>query len=85
MLVVGKAVVRKKVVETTAIRRQIVGTPLVRCQCMHKKTSSRNNSSKDTKLIVVNQDLDDLVNEIVTACGIQSLQTLLKVNGEILQ
>ena len=32
--------------------------------------------------------MHDLVNEIVTllpACGIRSIQTLLKVNGEILQ
>ena len=37
---------------------------------------------------ITNQDLDDLVKEIVTrlpACGIRSIQTLLKVNGVILQ
>ena len=37
---------------------------------------------------ITNEDLDDLVKEIVTrlpACGIRSIQTLLKVNGVILQ
>ena len=37
---------------------------------------------------ITNQDLDDLVKEIVTrlpACGTRSIQTLLKVNGVILQ
>ena len=37
---------------------------------------------------ITNQNLDDLVKDIVTrlpACGIQSIQTLLKVNGVILQ
>ena len=38
--------------------------------------------------VLTNQDLDDLVKEIVTrllACGIQSIQALLEVNGMILQ
>ena len=37
---------------------------------------------------ITNQDLDDLVKEIITrlpACSIRSIQTLLKVNGVILQ